>query len=105
MNNPFKFCCLRNNKDKKEKTPEKEFSFIWWKEIETQNKIFYTQPFRTKLNAKSIDEAKEKLINFVMGKMKLKIVLEEQFHESDLSKLNRSFEEINKEMENIFKKI
>jgi hypothetical protein len=48
-------------KKKKQEDEGIEYSFIWYKKLESGNKTFYTQPFRTKVRAKSFEEAKEKI--------------------------------------------
>ncbi len=85
------------------KNNEKEFSFIWYKELKNANKTFYTQPFRTKVMAENLEEAKQKVAEFAMGKMKLIIHEEESFSASDMNRFNEAFEDIHTKMEELFK--
>lgn len=80
----------------------KEFSFIWYKKLETPNRRIYTQPFRTKVRAKSYEEAKQKVVDFALGKMQLVVVPEENFKDTDLSKFERKFYAIYTEMDEMF---
>ena len=94
----------KNNK-KKNIDNEVEYSFIWYKEMETRNgKKIFTQPFRTKVKAKNYDEAKEKVTQFALNKMKLVIVSEDKFNKTDLSKLEKKFDELYKQMNSLFTK-
>jgi hypothetical protein len=103
MKNPFRKKQQNNDSSNEE---EKEFSFIWYKEMEAGGKKFYTQPFRTKIKAKTFACAKEKMITFALGKMKLVIVPEDDFKKTDLaqheSTINNLFGEFNKIMESVF---
>lgn len=97
-------------KKKKEKVPpqgEKEYVFIWYKEIETRKggRVVYTKPFRTRVMAKSEDEAKEKLTNFALSKMKLCIVLEQDFDKTELSKIQKMFDDTFQQMNDIVDRI
>lgn len=88
------------------KKPElKEFSFIWYKKLETKGKTFYTSAFRTKVKGKDYEDAKEKLINFAMSKMKLVVVSENKFSKSDLASFEKTFEKLNNEMNKLFEKL
>lgn len=93
------FNWLRKNK----KDEGVEYSFIWYKEMKSGNKTFYTQPFRTKVKAKSFEEAKEKATRFALDKMKLVIISENEYEKTDLSKLKKGFDEIHKIMDGMFK--
>ena len=90
-------------KKKKQEDEWIEYSFIWYKKLESGNKTFYTQPFRTKVRAKNFEEAKEKATKFALGKMKLVIVSEDGFDKTDLSKLEKRFADIYKQMDELFK--
>jgi hypothetical protein len=90
-------------KKKKQEDEGIEYSFIWYKKLESGNKTFYTQPFRTKVKAKSFEEAKEKATKFALGKMKLVIVSEDGFDKTDLSKFEKGFDDIYKQMDELFK--
>lgn len=87
---------------RKKKDEGVEYSFIWYKEMKNGNKIFYTQPFRTKVKAKSFEEAKEKATRFALDKMKLIIVSENEYEKTDLSKFEKGFDEIHKIMDRMF---
>ncbi len=74
----------------------KEFSFIWYKQMKTGDATYYTKPFRTKIKAKTREEAKEKLTNYVMAGMKLMIWEEKDFKNADISKIQSDFDNLNK---------
>jgi BMFP domain-containing protein YqiC len=82
----------------------KEYTFIWYKQMEIGNKIQYTPPNRTKVKARNREEAVEKMKNFAMRKMTLVIREEKDYDSSDLGKINAEFEKLNNYMENIFSK-
>lgn len=88
---------------KNNKNEEIEYSFIWYKEMKNGNKTFYTQPFRTRVKAKSFEEAKEKATRFALDKMKLIIVSENEYEKTDLSNFEKGFDEIHKIMDRMFK--
>tara|TARA_S200002703_G_C3583170_1_gene179106 strand:- start:46 stop:381 length:336 start_codon:yes stop_codon:yes gene_type:complete len=92
-------------KKKQNKDTDIEYSFIWYKRMETRKgKTFFTQPFRTKVKAKNYDEAKEKVTQFALNKMKLVIVSEDKFDKTDLSKLEKGFDDLYKQMNSLFDK-
>lgn len=95
------FGLFKNKKEQK----ENEYSFIWYKKLESKNKTFYTQPFRTKVKAKNIEEAKKKVENFALGKMKLVIASESEFNKTDLGKIDKVFDNIYKQMDELFKNL
>ncbi len=66
------------------------------------NATHYTKPFRTKVKAKTKEEAAEKVKNFALRKMTLVLVEEKLFATDDLAKLERQFEQMNIEMDKIF---
>jgi hypothetical protein len=84
---------------------EREYTFIWYKRMETKNKIHYTQPFRTKIVAKSHKEAKEKLSNFVLGKMTLVIIDGEKYETTDIHNINKHFDKAFQEMNTLFEEL
>ena len=92
-------------KSKKESTEETEFSFVWWKEMNVGTKKFYTKPFRTKVKGKNIEEAKEKLKDFALSKMKLVIVPEGNFNKTDLSAFEEKISKISNEIDEFFKNL
>ena len=77
---------------------ETEFTFIWYKKIQTGNKTHYTQPFRTKVKAKTREEAKVKLVNFVMKKMILHVIEEKDFDTTEIMKIQEEFTKKDMEM-------
>ncbi len=89
---------------KKEDTQETEYSIIWYKEMMSGNKKFYTQPFRTKVKAKNYEEAERKVTDFALSKMKLILVREEDFNKKDLSAFDKFFNDISKQMDELFGK-
>lgn len=97
-----------SNKVKGHRPPnddEREFSFIWYKTMEAGNRLYYTQPFRTKVKAKSREEAAEKVKDFALRKMNLVIREEKDYNSSDINKINKQFDEINKSMNDVFGKM
>ena len=82
---------------------ETEFSFIWYKKLKTGNTSFYTAPFRTKIKAKTKEEAREKLTKLVNENMKLYIVDEKDFDTTNIGNIQKSFEDINRHMDKTFK--
>lgn len=78
----------------------KDFSFIWYKRLETDSKVVYTQPFRTKVRAKNSDEARKKVEEFALRKMQLIIINEgEDKLESDsLLKMKSDFDKMYNKM-------
>ena len=102
MKNIFNW--LFGKKQEKEDT-RIEYTFIWYKKMKTGNKTFYTQPFRTKVKAKNFKEAKEKLTSCILGKMKLIIVSEDEYNKTDLSKFEKGFDDLYKQMDGLFGKV
>lgn len=90
---------------KKKKSEEQGvvYSFVWYKKLESGNKTFYTQPFRTKVVANSFEEAKDKVTKFALGKHELVIVSENDFNKTDLSKFDAFFDNMRKQMDELFK--
>ena len=87
---------------KTERNVEIEYSFIWYRKMKTSNgTTYFTQPFRTKIKAKSYGEAIKKLTQFVLGKMELVIVNEDKFEETEFSKLHNRFEDIHKRINSL----
>lgn len=80
---------------------ETEFTFIWYKKMQTGNKTHYTQPFRTKVKAKSREEAKGKVINFAMHKMTLQVIEEKDFDSTEIMKLQKEFDTLNERFSKI----
>lgn len=92
-------------KKKKQDNQDKEYSFIWYHKLEATGKVFYTQPFRTKVKAANFNEAREKAIGFALGKQKLMIMEEQDFPKSDLGQFERTFASLHEQMDRIDKKI
>lgn len=84
---------------------EREYTFIWYKKMQTGDKTHYTQPFRTKVMAKSRDEAAEKVTNFALRKMTLVLREEKDYSSDDLNQINKQFDEVNKTMNDVFEKM
>ena len=102
----FKFKLWRWRNDTTLKTDEKEFTFIWFKKISFKNNVtHYTAPFRTKIKAKSKEDAKQILVDLVMSKMTLEIAEEKDFNSSELMKFKKKFDELNKEFQDNLNKI
>jgi hypothetical protein len=77
-----------------------EYTFIWYKKMETKSGVYYTRPYRTKVKAKSFAEAKEKAIQFALSKMQL-VIYEENpsnTNSDDLNKFMRQFDDLNQKM-------
>jgi len=103
----FPFLFKKDNKVKGHRPPddnngEREYTFIWYKKMQTGDKIYYTQPFRTKVMAKSREEASKKVEDFALRKMTLVIREEKDYDSSDLNKINKQFDEVNKTMNDVF---
>lgn len=80
---------------------ETEFTFIWYKKMQSGGKTHYTQPFRTKVKAKTREEAKDKVINFAMAKMTLQVIEEKDFDSTELMKLQKEFDKLNEQFTKI----
>ncbi len=78
-----------------------EYTFIWYKKMKINRKTIYTQPCRTKVNAKNYKEAKEKLTQFVLKKMELIIIEESEFNKIKIP--FKIFDSIFKKMDELFK--
>ena len=84
---------------------EKEYVFIWYKQMKTGGTTFYTKPFRTKVKAKSYKEAKDKLTKFAMSKMKLVVMTEGQYNEIPMAKMKRELDDVFDSIDKLFQKI
>lgn len=86
---------------------ETEFVFIWYKKLVNNGKTHFTAPFRTKVKAKTREEAVDNLTDFALQKMTLQIVEENDFNSSEIMKLQKEFEELNnkfqKQIDELFK--
>ena len=87
----------------KQPTEGTQYSFVWYKKMQANGQTFYTQPFRTKVSAKSYEEARNKVAQFALGKMKLVIVPEDSFGRTDLADFQKQFDDLNKKMNDLFK--
>lgn len=94
----------QNGGEVKSDATEKEFSLIWYKKMQVGNKTHYTAPFRTKIKAKTRKEAVDKLTSFALNKMTLCVHEEKDFHNSDLSKMQQTFDRMSIEMDKFFNK-
>jgi hypothetical protein len=83
---------------------EKEYSFIWYREMKVGGTTNYTVPCRTKVKAKNFTDAKIKCVNFAIGKMKLIVVEESNYNKTNLASFEKSFESLNKQMNDLFSK-
>jgi len=81
---------------------EREYTFIWYKKMQTGSTTHYTKPFRTKVIAKSRDEAQRKVTDFALRKMTLVLREEKDYNLDDLNKINKEFDEVNKTMNDVF---
>lgn len=92
-------------KKNNQSSEETEFIFIWYKKMMNGNSTHYTAPFRTKVKAKTIEEAVNKLKTFALSKMTLCVVEEKDFNNKDeLKNLQNTFDELSKKMESYFNK-
>lgn len=80
-----------------------EFVFIWYKKMQIGSTTFFTQKFRQKVQAENIEEAKEKLTQFVAKKMQLCIVEESGFEKTDLAKMEDKLAYVEAAIDNLFK--
>lgn len=97
------------NKNKKQNSSEEnEYSLIWYKRMYAGKRTHYTQPFRTRVKAKSYEEAKEKLASMVLSKMQLVITPEHDFDKTELYMVQSEFNKVNdamREMEKCMEKV
>lgn len=104
----FPFLFKKDDKVKGHRPPdcdnEQEFTFIWYKKMEIGNKTQYTAKNRTKVRAKSREEAAEKLTKFAMSKMVLVIHEEKDYSASELGQMDKLFEQFNDLMDKTFNK-
>lgn len=93
---------------KKKNKPEEdgliEYTFIWYKEMKNGNSTNYTAPFRTKVRAKTKQEAVDKVTEFALGKMKLVVFEEKDFKNTNVSKMQEYFNDVNKGLNQMFDK-
>ena len=80
---------------------EKEFTFIWYKKMINGSKTHYTQPFRTKVKAKTREIAVKKCQDFAMQKMTLVVVEESRFDKNELSMMQQEFDKLTKKFESM----
>ena len=78
---------------------QQEFTFIWYKKMISGNKTHYTQPFRTKVKAKTREEAIKKCQDFAMQKMTLVVVEERNFNKNELAIMQQEFDKLTKQFE------
>ena len=90
--------------NQKESEKEQEFSFVWYKRMVNNGKTHYTEPFRTKIKAKTRELAIEKCQNFAMNKMTLVIWNEADFDKSEISVMQKEFDKLANQMEVMFGK-
>lgn len=92
---------------KKKKSIEEEgteFTFIWYKKMVNGNKTHYTQPFRTKVKAKTREEAIKKVENFALQKMTLVVVEESKFTSNKINLMTKEFDKLNEQFEKMIKR-
>jgi len=95
------------SKSKEDDSNLREYTFIWYKKMETKNRVDYTRPYRTKVKAKSFEEAKEKAIQFALSKMQL-VIYEENpsnTNSDDLDKFMHQFDDLNQKMKDFSDKL
>ena len=102
-----KFNLLKWFKPKEDTSNLKEYTFIWYKKMETKKGVDYTRPYRTKVKAKSFEEAKDKAIQFALSKMQLVIYEENPLNTNsdDLEKFMRQFDDLNQKMKDFSDKM
>lgn len=93
------------------KEGEQEFVFYWYKQTvikntSNQTRTNYTTPCRTKIFAKSFDEAKEKLTNFALSKTELIILTEAEWKKggNEMEQFMKEFDALNNKFSNLFMK-
>lgn len=84
---------------------EKEFSFIWYKEMKIGNKTIFTAPFRTVVKAKTAKEGVRKILEFATKRMTVKVIEESALDKDKFQKMQKHFDEISEFMEGWIKKI
>jgi hypothetical protein len=87
------------------KEGETEFTFIWFKKMINGSTTHYTQPFRTKVFAKTRDEAKKKVSDFALQRMTLVVVDEDSYKAQEIYKMRDEFDKMNKEFDRVFKEM
>lgn len=90
---------------KKKENNEREFVFVWYKKMFSGNDTYYTKPHRTKIKAIDYDEAKDKLTDFILNKMEIVIIDEEEFDDSDFiefSEIRKKFDDAENSLKNTF---
>lgn len=107
MNNFFTrlFSSKKETKKTEPKEGETEFTFIWFKKMINGSTTHYTQPFRTKVFAKTRDEAKEKVSKFALQRMTLVVVDEDSYKAKEIYKMHEEFDKMNKEFDRVFKEM
>jgi hypothetical protein len=86
---------------------EKVYFLVWYKKIVNGDKTHYTQPFRTKVYAYNIGQAKERLEKAISKRMELVMVEENEYNTSDLRRMHSQFRGVDalmKEMDDAVKK-
>ena len=88
---------------KKKENSEKEFVFIWYKKMFSGNETYYTKPYRTKIKAINYDEARDKLMDFILNKMEIVVIDEDEFGDSDkLTETRKKFDDAENSLKNTF---
>ncbi len=89
---------------------EKEYSLVWYFKMQLKDQkvsgvtIYrsFTKPFNTKIKARSLEEAKEKLTVFATQKCKLEIFEEKDYYGSELGKFDSGIDDVFKAMDKMF---
>ena len=96
---------LKDKLSKSDKPDEKEYTFIWYKKMDVSSggklNVHYTQPYRTKVTAKTRNEAVKKCQDFAMSKMQLVVVDEEFFDKTKLGNIQQMFSTFNKAFDSL----
>ena len=95
---------LVRNKPGASQQKDGEYTFVWYTEMETNGKTFFTQPFRTRIKAGNINEAKKELKKIVNSRMNIVIMTEDEYKKSPVSRLKDSINKLYDEIARAFKK-
>jgi len=82
---------------------ETEYTFVWFKKMQNGKRMHYTKPFRTKVTASSFEEAKKKVEEFAMSKMKLIVLSEDEYNRCDIRKFQEDLDKVFGDMDKIFR--
>lgn len=97
--NPF-------SKSKPESKENKKFTFIWYKKMHNGKGELITtsKPMRSTISAPTEAEAREKLMDYILGRTEVVIVNEEKFNK-DYAKFEDSVDKVWEDFEKVFESV